>query len=121
MTLPVKYYHSGQRGAPVLSGTAGALKTLLQTCLVSGFGLVTVTSITVADGVATAAVNSGDSFSTDAPVLISGAMPGALNGEFRVLTSGLANFTFAAPGVPDGAASGTITAKVPGPTPPRAP
>ncbi len=111
--LPVKCYSSDQPGAPVLSGTAGAMLALLQSCLVDGFGLKTCDSITVAAGVATAAFPAGHSFLPGSPALIAGATPTGLNGEWKVLTAGTNNITFAVPGVPNGAATGTMTAKVP--------
>ncbi len=110
--LPVKFYSSEQPGAPVLSGTAGAMLAILQSCLVDGFGLKTCDSITVAAGVATAVFSTGHSFLPGSPALIAGATPAGLNGEWRVLTAGPNSITFAAPGVPDGAATGTVTAKV---------
>ena len=59
----VKYFHSSQVGAPVMSqgGAAGLLIALLDACLVDGFGLKTVDSIVVASGVATANVSTGHS------------------------------------------------------------
>ena len=110
--LPVKCYSSDQPGAPVLSGTAGAMLALLQSCLVDGFGLKTCDSITVAAGVATAVFSTGHSFLPGSPALIAGATPAGLNGEWKVLTAGTNNITFAVPGVVNGVATGTITAKV---------
>ena len=109
-TFPVKHFHSGMRGAPVVSGSAGAMIGLLDGCLINGFGSVSVTSINVSGGVATAAVASGDSFDADAIISVAGASPSALNGEARILSSGGAWFTFATAAA-DGSASGTITAK----------
>lgn len=111
-TLPVKVYSSEQPGAPVLSGTAGAMVALLKACLVDGFGLKTCDGIAVASGIATAAFNTGHSFIVGSPALIAGATPAGLNGEFLVLSAGVNTVTFACPGVVDGAATGTITAKV---------
>ena len=54
----VYYFNEGLRGAPQLSGTSGALIAVLDACLITGFGTVSVTSLTVADGVATAARQS---------------------------------------------------------------
>lgn len=109
-TFPVKYVHSAMRGAPVLSGTAGALIALLDACLITGFGQVTLTSLVVSGGVATATVGAGDTFEEGAVILVDGATPAALNGEQRVLSSTSTTFTFATT-APDGAATGVITAK----------
>lgn len=109
-TFPVKYLHSGMRGAPVLSGTAGTLVSMIDACLLTGFGQVTLTSLVVSGGVATATVSAGDTFEDGAVILTDGATPATLNGEQRVLSSTSTTFSFAT-SAPDGAATGTITAK----------
>lgn len=109
-TYPVKYFHKAMRGAPTVSGTAGTMIALLDACLINGFGTVTLTSLTVSGGVATATVDAGSSFDEYAVVLIAGATPAELNGEARVLSSTSTGFTFATIAA-DGAATGTITAK----------
>lgn len=109
-TYPVKYLHSEMRGAPTLSGSAGALIGVLDACLTTGFGLTSVTALSVSSGVATATVGSGNSFEVGAIVLIDGATPGTLNGEQRVTASTATTFTFATAAA-DGAATGTISAK----------
>ena len=43
-------FDSSQVGAPVLSGSAGALRAVIKACLVDGFGAGPVASITVAAG-----------------------------------------------------------------------
>ena len=107
MPFAVKWFDRTMRGAPTISGTAGALITALDACLLTGFGAVTPTGITVSGGIATAAVPSGQSFAQHAVVLVSGATPSALNGEARVLTTSSTQITFATTAA-DGAASGTI-------------
>lgn len=109
-TYPVKYLHSAMRGAPTLSGSAGALIGVLDACLTTGFGLTSVTALSVSSGVASATVGSGNSFEVGAIVLIDGATPGTLNGEQRVVSSSATSFTFAT-AASDGAATGTISAK----------
>lgn len=113
MTVPVKEYSSAQPGAPVLSGSIGSALALLRACLVEGFGLKTCSAVDVVGGIATVTLPAGHSFLVGSPALIAGATPVGLNGEFRVLTSGTTTITFACTGVVDGAATGTITAKVP--------
>lgn len=108
------YYHSAIPGAPVLSGTAGALKNVLKTCLVDGFGTTGVTSIVVASNVATVTFSGTNPFNRDIPMLIAGATPAGLNGLQKVLSVTSTTATFATSGIADGTASGTITAKVPG-------
>lgn len=110
-TYPVKYLHRSMHGAPVLTGTAGALISVLDACLIDGFGAVTLAAATVASGVATCTVNAGDSFADGDVVLVSGATPAALNGEHRVLP-GPTNTSFQfATGAADGTATGAISAK----------
>lgn len=108
----VKHFHSAMSGAPVLSGTAGSLLAVLDACLQDGFGLKAASGATVVSGVATVSFANGHSFEPDTIALIAGATPGALNGEKVVLTTSTNTVTFAAPGVPDGAATGSISAKL---------
>lgn len=108
----VKHFHSAMPGAPVLSGTAGTLLAVLDACLVTGFGLKTADSVTVASGVATVAFSSGHSFEPGTIALIEGATPAGLNGEKRILSTTSNTATFSAPGIADGAATGTISAKL---------
>lgn len=108
----VKHFHSAMSGAPVLSGSAGALLAVLDACLVTGFGLKAAEGITVSGGVATVSFASGHSFVPDAVALIEGATPAGLNGEKRVISTTTNTITFAAPGVVDGAATGTISANL---------
>jgi hypothetical protein len=108
----VKHFHSAMTGAPVLSGTAGSLIAVLDACLVNGFGLQTASSVVVASGIATATFASGHSFEPDTVALIAGATPAGLNGEKRILSTSTNSVTFAATGIADGTATGTITAKL---------
>lgn len=110
----VYYYHSAIPGAPVLSGTAGALKNVLKTLLFDGFGTTGVTSIVVASNVATVTFSGTNPFARDIPMSIAGATPAGLNGLQKVLSVTSTTATFATSGIADGTASGTITAKVPG-------
>ena len=106
----VIYYTSDEVGAPSFSNTVGAFTALLDACLVNGFNARTVT-ISVTGGVATATA-SAHGYLAGRKLLIEGAANGALNGVKRIATAPSSNtFTFPAPGVPDGTALGTITAK----------
>lgn len=107
-----KLFTSAMPSAPVLSGTAGSLIAVLDAVLVNGFGLVSVTSLTVAGGIATANVSAGHSMQVDCVGLIAGATPAGLNGEKRILSIAGNSFTFDATGIADQTATGTITAKV---------
>ena len=104
-------FDSSQPGAPVLSGTAGALRTLLKACLVDGFGAGAVATLTVSGGIATATYAGAHPFKVGYVALFAGATPAGLNGNKVILSATGTSVTFAAPGVPDGAATGTITSK----------
>ena len=108
----VYYFNEGLRGVPQLSGTSGALIAVLDACLITGFGTVSVTSLTVADGVATATVSAGNSFNPHHIILIEGASDSALNGRHRVLLDGNSSTSFSfKTTAASGPASGTISAK----------
>ncbi len=105
-------FDSSMTGAPVLSGTAGALLTLLKTCLVDGFGAGAVATLSVTANVATATYGAGHPFKPGTVALVTGATPAGLNGLKTIIATTASTATFAAPGVADGAATGTITSKV---------
>lgn len=109
--FPVKYVHSGMRGAPVVSGTPGSRIGAIDAFLLTGFGAVTAQRVTVAGGIATATLQAGQSFEPHTVIAVAGATPDALNGEARVLTATASQITFATAAA-DGPASGTITIKV---------
>jgi hypothetical protein len=116
--LPNLYLPS-QAGAPLASGinnTVGELISLLDGILISGYGSVTLSSLVVSSGVATATVSTGHGFAnvgTYGPVVaVDGATPTGLNGKQRITVTSSTTFTFTAPGIDDGTATGTITAKM---------
>lgn len=99
-TLPVKYYTSGMTGAPVLSNNWGDLIGLLDACLVNGFGLKTIDTLTASSGVATATISTGHGYAVGQVVAVAGAAQPEYNGEF-VVTGVTANtFTYAISGTP---------------------
>jgi hypothetical protein len=106
----VKHFHSGITTAASLTGAAGSLISVLDACLVTGFGQVSVDSIAIASGVATATISAGHSFGVDGIVLIAGSGISDLNGEQRVLTATTNTITFATT-ASDQTVTGTITAK----------
>ena len=108
----VKYFHSELPGAPVLNGTAGSLIAVLDACLVTGWGLLTASSVTVSGGVATAAFSTSHAFEPDTILQVSGATPAGLNGQQRATSTTSNGVSWAAPGVADGVATGTITIKL---------
>lgn len=110
MANDIVWFDSSETGAPVLNNVAGSLDAVLYACLVTGFRTQNLTSISVSGGVATAAL-AGHGYSDQRMLDIAGATPGGLNGRKLVTVTGSGTFTFPAPGVSDGVASGTITAK----------
>lgn len=112
MSYPVKWFDSTMGGAPVMSGTAGAMIALLDACLVNGFNVLTPTSITVSGGIATVVYPTAHGYLQHQVIAVSGATPAELNGEKRVLSVvDINTITFDATGIPDGAASGTISTR----------
>lgn len=108
----IKVFDSTQPGAPVLTGSAGALRALLKTCLVDGFGAGAVASLAVSANVATATYAAGHPFKVGSVAQITGATPAGLNGDKRVLSVTTNSISYAAPGVANGSATGTITSKM---------
>src|SRR6218665_977632 len=112
--LTVKYFNSGMTGAPQISNNWGDLVTMLDACLVNGFALKAIDTLTSVGGVATATITSGHAYLPNQVVLIAGAEQPEYNGSFRVLTTNTTTFTFAVTGTPVSPATKTtnITAKV---------
>jgi len=108
----VKTFASTDPGAPALSGTAGSQLAIVKTCLVDGRGAGAVATLVVAAGIATATYSAGHPFAVGRVGLFAGATPVELNGEKRILSVSTNAVTFAAPGVADGAATGSITSKL---------
>ena len=105
-------FDSSMTGAPVLSGTAGALRAVLKACLVDGFGAGAVATLTVAAGIATASFAGAHPYRIGTTTQIGGATPAGLNGQKRILSTTASAITFDATGIADGTATGTITHKV---------
>ena len=112
MSTSVKYFHSELPGAPVLSGTAGSLIAVLDACLVNGWGLLTAQSANVTSEVCTLNFSTGHAFEPLVVAQTAGAATAAINGDHRIISTTTNSISFAAPGVPDGPVSGTITAKI---------
>lgn len=108
-----RYFNSSMAGAPVLSGSVGALIAVFDACLVNGFNLLTLDSLIVAGDVATAS-KANHGFIVHEVVQIGGASPAGLNGYFRITEVTSGTFKFATTGISDQTATGTITAKAAG-------
>ena len=105
-------YDSTMTGAPVDSGTAGALRAVIKACLIDGFGAGSVATLTVAGGIATATFAGAHPYRVGTVAQFAGATPAGLNGQKRILTTTASAVTFDATGIADGTATGTITHKV---------
>ena len=111
MAHDVIWYSSDEAGAPTLNNAAGSLVAVLDACLVTGFNAKAVTSIALADGVATVTA-SAHGYMSGRIVEIAGASVSALNGRQRITATGPNTFTF--PTAATGAVSGSITSRRPG-------
>ncbi len=111
----VKWFKHDMPGAPVLTGEPGMLIGLLDACLLNGWGLVSVDTLTFDSntGEATLTVTGGHGFIVDQVILISGANEAEFNGEQRVIWADSTTIKFNPVHIPQVAtASGSITAKV---------
>ena len=85
--LTVKYFSSGMTGAPQIANNWGDLVTMLDACLINGFALKAIDTLTFADGIATATFSSGHAYQPFQVIEIAGAEQTEYNGQFRVLTA----------------------------------
>ena len=112
MSEHVVWFDNTETGAPALNNSPASLIGVIRACASTGFNVKTLTSIVVSGGVATATcAGHGYSGVYGKDLLISGATPAGLNGRKALTFVDTNTFKFAAPGVADGAATGTITAK----------
>lgn len=93
--LPI-LFRSTDQGAPVLNNAAGALISVLDACLVTGFNSLGVTSLQVVSNVCTMTTATNHGYQVGQRVLIAGASTSTLNGDKTVATAPTATtFTFA--------------------------
>lgn len=113
-TINTKWLTSAMAGAPVLSGSAGAMISVLDACLKDGFNLLTLDSLVIASNVATG-TKASHGYLVNQVITLSGITGAcaALNGDVRIASVTANTFTFATSGLSDQTASGTITAKTP--------
>lgn len=114
MSFPVKWFHSGMQGAPVLSNNWGDLVGLLDACLVTGFNLKSVDTITLNGTTATANISAGHGFAVNQIILIAGCDQSQYNGEQRVKSITASSVSFDITGSPASPATTqtNITCKV---------
>jgi hypothetical protein len=108
----VKMFSSGLLGAPILNGVAGSFIALLDACLINGYGLKSVDTLAVSANVATASISTGHSAEVDSVILIAGATPATLNGEWKVTDVTSTTISWVTSGIANQTATGTITQKM---------
>lgn len=111
MANDIVWFDSSETGAPALTNVAGTLDAVLHACLVTGFNPIALTSLSVTANVATATYAAGHGYGNQRMVDIGLSPVGALNGRKLITVTGASTFTFPAPGVADGPAGGSPTAK----------
>lgn len=117
MTSPVdtsvKFYSGDMAGAPVgFRGIVGSGLPVLQACLVDGFDTITLDSLIVSGGIATATFPTVHSAMPQSVVLIAGVTDKTpLNGEQKIITKVGNTVTFATAEA-NGTAAGTVTMKM---------
>lgn len=109
--MTVRVYRSTDYGAPILTGQTGKLADLLEACLVTGYGSLSITSITQTGGVATATTDSPHLWGNAPKVLISGANETGYNVEATATITGPSTFTFPVAGGTASPATGTLLVK----------
>jgi len=104
---------STDTGAPVLSGTAGALVAVLDACLVNGYNSKTPSSITRSGSTVTVTFATTHGYAADSltKVEISGADQTEYNGIKQISNVSALSFDFTVTGTPATPATGTITTK----------
>lgn len=111
MSNVVKYFNSSMVGAPVMSNTEGDMYAVIKACLVDGFNLKAITSISRAGSVATAYIPS-HGFDPNAVLLIAGYSQTEYNGEHRITAYDSDHVSFEVTGAPATPGTGSGTAKV---------
>lgn len=113
MPQEVMLYHSGQVGAPGANlAIAGGMSGLLDACLVNGFNVQGVATLTRSGTTATATTSGTHGFAVGEWVDVAGADQAAYNGRVKVTATPAVNqFTYEVTGSPATPATGTITAR----------
>lgn len=112
MSDKIKFFSSSHFGAPTMNGNVGQMLGVLDACLIVGYNLKTLDSLTFAAGIATATISATHGYDKDAVVLIAGAAQSEYNGEQSITVLSTTVFTFPVTGTPVSPATGAITAKV---------
>jgi hypothetical protein len=101
MANETKLFKSTDSGAPVLSGSAGALLSVLDACLINGYNSKAVQGITRSGAVATLTYASAHNYLVNDIITVAGADQAEYNGVFRVVsTPTTTSLTVAVTGTP---------------------
>jgi hypothetical protein len=112
MGTEVKYFHSAMFAAPALSGSVGAMLSLLDACLADGFDNKSMVGTgTIVSGVATLPFSGSHSSEVGTVITVAGATPSSLNGEKRVTAKAASSVSFETVEA-DGSITGTVTFKM---------
>ena len=127
MAFPIKWFSSAMAPTMLLSTgsagaahtvTPGALISLLKACLVTGFGIKTVSAINydAANAKIVVTIPSGHTYQRYQVIELSGANESGFNGEFRVMKVTTTTVECALDnGIPTASsATGSLSAKIPG-------
>lgn len=104
-----KFYYSTMKGAPNLASEWGSLLSVLKGCLLNGFNEQQVSSVVIADGIATITLGSNHGFIEHQVVSISGADQAAFNEDYRVISVTATTITVKAPAITS--VTGTVLIK----------
>lgn len=109
----VKFFRSTDFGAPQLFGAAGGLLTVLDACLVNGYGQQNIASMTHLNNVVTVNTVSSHNLSSFSRQTIAGANEAGYNGDHVITVYNSTQFTFIVqPGaITVDTATGTMTTK----------
>jgi hypothetical protein len=112
MTSPIKIFHNGQTGAPVLSGQLGKNVDLLDAVLINGYNTKAPSAISVTSNVVTVTATS-HGYSVYDTIVLSGVTDKTeLNAEWRIESAVTDSFTFTSSTSTDGSAAGTFSTKI---------
>jgi hypothetical protein len=84
MAVPIKIFTSTQTSAPQLSGQAGKLNDILYACLCTGYNSKTVSSISVANNIATAVTSTDHNYAINDIIKITDANESVFNDDFTI-------------------------------------
>lgn len=107
------WMHSGQMGAPQMSGASGSNGQMLQVldaCLINGFNQQTATIVTKTETAVTLTFGVSHGYELLQIIAVSGATDAALNGQHRVIAKTANTVTIDAVGV--AVTTGTIATKL---------